>query len=683
MSTIALARSRSSLAFALSLVALAALSPSASHAAWQPGGTPLSPIPSFPQSYNLRGAAPDGANGVYTVWDLAVPIPDFSGTNYSAAAERTDVNGDRPAPWTASGTTFRTWADNVSFGTFSLEPLEMFSDGAGGAILPAIDHQLGAEQTSQFRLYQVTPGGSVHAMPPVGDLPGFLVNGAAADGDGAGGVFMVGHRQTFGLPPDPAPPSPLFAQHIDATSTLLWDESINAPGIELVPPGQAQIGAGLSAISDGAGGAYFAWIDLRQANDPDVYVQHIDAIGSIASGWPAGGLQLCGATGAQSNVHLAHGAAGGVIAVWNDQRDGTTRLYANAVDAAGILIVGIPIDGRQLPSDGVGDAFVNLADDAAGGCFVVNETVLPSSVAISRLYRLDGLMQTRAGWPANGVSLNTQSPGVGAVGLVADGLGGAYVSFRNGFGTAPPQGLYAQHYGADGAVAPGWTSAPFLLSNFGQESRLVRSGAGAIAVWNDSRGGVRAVYGQRLAPDGPVPVTISLVSTSVDNGVVHLRWFVSGASGVHATVGRRTEGTGWVVLGDVTSDGSGYLDYADASVTPGQGYFYLVSWTDGTEIAGSEAWVDVPTKLSLTLAPRPNPVVGVLLVGVTLPDARGGRLELIDINGRRVASRDLSDLGAGHHNIRLDETARIAPGVYTLRMIADGAEKRTRVTVVR
>jgi hypothetical protein len=72
-----------------------------------------------------------------------------------------------------------------------------------------------------------------------------------------------------------------------------------------------------------------------------------------------------------------------------------------------------------------------------------------------------------------------------------------------------------------------------------------------------------------------------------------------------------------------------------------------------------------------------------LRIGLTLPSVRSAQLEMLDVTGRRVATRDLSGLGAGHHVVTLDEATRVAPGVYTLRMIADGAEKRTRVTVVR
>src|SRR5258705_540238 len=264
---------------------------------------------------------------------------------------------------------------------------------------------------------------------------------------------MIAIRQTFAPPLTPLPPSALYAQRVDGLGNPLWPPDGTAPGPSLIPDGLAQVGAGLAALADGAGGAFFAWADVRQAGDPDIYVQHIDASGAIASGWPGGGVLMCGAPGGQSEVRLARDGAGGAIVGWRDERDPISHLYANRV-----LASGIPADGRQLPSSAVDDRFVELKSDAMGGCFVVRAELTPSYDGISRLHRLDPMMQARSGWPGEGIALNTLSPGSGIVGVVPDGLGGAFVSYRNGFGNVAPQGLYAQHFAADGTPAPGWSA---------------------------------------------------------------------------------------------------------------------------------------------------------------------------------------------------------------------------------
>ena len=49
-----------------------------------------------------------------------------------------------------------------------------------------------------------------------------------------------------------------------------------------------------------------------------------------------------------------------------------------------------------------------------------------------------------------------------------------------------------------------------------------------------------------------------------------------------------------------------------------------------------------------------------MMVGFTLPSAESARLELIDVAGRRVASRDVGALGAGQHAVNLTPGRQLA-----------------------
>ena len=669
------------------LVALAVMAPGAALAAWQPDGTPLSPAPASPSEYySLRGLAADAAGGAYAVWELIQPLPDFSGSNHVLAAQRVDMLGNRPAPWAAGGSTIRSWLDSSPSGTHSIAPLRLLDDHAGGAILPVIDYALIGDYVNVFRLYHVAPGGATGAITIMGTtFGGYPVLDAAADVDGAGGVVMVGHGQTFGPPPGPPPPSPLFVERVDALGNAFWFTGGPAPGPELVPAGQAFTPGGLAALSDGVGGGFFAWVDLRNAGDQDIYLQHIAANGANAAGWPVGGVQVCGAAGAQSEPHLASDHLGGVFVVWRDERGPISNLYASHVLASGVVLPGLPADGRQLPSSSIDDRLVEVASDGAAGCFVVRAELTPALLGISRLHSLDSAVEPHFGWPAEGIALNTLSPGDGHVGVVADPLNGAFVSYRNGFGITAPQGLYAKDFGADGLPAGGWTSAGSRLSGTGQESKVVRSNAGAIFAWTDTRTPYSGVYAQRLVSDTPVPTLLALVSASADAGSVSLRWYAADAAGLRATVERRAQGMAWETLAEISADGTGALAYQDSAVAPGTRYGYRVRWLDGaTTRTSAETWITVPAGLALALdAPRPNPAQGSVSLSLTLPDARGARLDVLDLAGRRVAGRDLASLGAGRHVLPLDEVAALAPGVYTLRLAQGGAVKLARMCVVR
>ena len=79
---------------------------------------------------------------------------------------------------------------------------------------------------------------------------------------------------------------------------------------------------------------------------------------------------------------------------------------------------------------------------------------------------------------------------------------------------------------------------------------------------------------------------------------------------------------------------------------------------------------------------RPNPARGVrLTVAFALPDAGPARLELLDITGRLLASRDVGGLGAGLHEVDLAEGRVLPPGVHVVRL-THGTLTLTRKAIV-
>jgi hypothetical protein len=662
------------------LVLLAALTgpTSGAFAAWQPDGTRLSPLPTASpfESYGFEQAVSDNAGGAFALW-LHTRYTLGDETFYDISAQRVDILGNLPAPWIATGTQLRSWFQPNGTGTSSVATRPLLEDGTGGAILPYLDYTFLVEPQNLLRLHHILPNATNLAMPISNTtFGGYPAYDAACDADGGGGVVMIVQGQTFAQPLNPLPPSPLYVQRVDGSGLAQWPSG-GAPGPELIAAG---LGAnrGLAALNAGAGGGFFAWIDNREPGDPDLYVQRIDATGAVAAGWPAGGVQVCGATGDQYSPHLVTDGADGVFVTWVDVRDGVSSIYSHHVLSNGALAGGIPVDGKPLLQNAVGDALVDTRADGLGGLFIVR------APGVSILHRLNGALNTAPGWPANGIQLDASPPGDGRVGMQPDGLGGIYVSFRNGFGNVAPQGLYAQHFAGDGSFAPGWTSDGYRLSGNGQKSQLVRSGSGAIAVWADTRFAEAGVYAQRIVTDGPVPAQLALVNASASADRVTLRWYSGGAPNLAATVERADDSGTWSTLAAVTGDATGYIRYEDRAVETGQRYGYRLAWFDGTTSRTSEAtWLTVPSGLALAIeSPRPNPASGAVSFAFSLPREGGARLEVIDLSGRRVISRDLA-LGAGRHLVRCEEAAALAPGVYTVRL-AQGADSRlSRLCVVR
>jgi hypothetical protein len=181
--------------------------------------------------------------------------------------------------------------------------------------------------------------------------------------------------------------------------------------------------------------------------------------------------------------------------------------------------------------------------------------------------------------------------------------------------------------------------------------------------------------------DGVVAVLASLVSASVVDGAAHLEWRVAPLAGV--TVERSDDGVSWSARGALVADGGGEVRFADAGLAPGRyGWRLVLATPEGATRAG-ETWLDVPRTLALALSgARPNPASDRLVVSFVLPARAGARLELLDVAGRRVRSREVGSLGPGAHAVDLGSSG-LGPGIYLLRLTQGARSVTTRATLLR
>ena len=127
------------------------------------------------------------------------------------------------------------------------------------------------------------------------------------------------------------------------------------------------------------------------------------------------------------------------------------------------------------------------------------------------------------------------------------------------------------------------------------------------------------------------------------------------------------------------------------SAPPGSYYKLSAMDVNGNESGyaalGPVGTSDVPDGGSLAFAlegVRPNPSVGEpLRVAFTLPDAAPARLDLLDVAGRRVATREVGSLGGGRHAVDLTAGAPLAPGLYLVRLTQGASVRVTRVVVLK
>lgn len=121
--------------------------------------------------------------------------------------------------------------------------------------------------------------------------------------------------------------SDVRAQRIQASGRTLWTPGgvtlCTAAGYREFP----------EIVADGAGGAVITWSDTRGDDMTDIYGQRVNATGTAA--WSLDGVALS-TSGSARLVQTTTDSSGGAIVVWNDISNGVDQdVFANHVDANG------------------------------------------------------------------------------------------------------------------------------------------------------------------------------------------------------------------------------------------------------------------------------------------------------------------------------------------------------------
>ncbi len=261
-------------------------------------------------------------------------------------------------------------------------------------------------------------------------------------------------------------------------------------------------------VSDGAGGAFVTWYESRGGGDYNVYAQHVLASGTADPAWPVNGLAVCTAALDQASPAIVADGSGGAIVAWYDLRGGSGGdIYAQRVRSTGVVDPAWPVNGRALCTAGDNQLYPAITSDGAGGAIVSwsdLRTSIDTDVYVQRVLST-GVVD--AAWPANGRALCTASGSQNFPFLVADGAGGAIVTWTDNRNSN--NDLYAHHVLSTGVADASWTfngSAVCVQPNDQWNPSIVADGAGgAIVTWNDFRNGSHNdIYAQHVRSVGGV-----------------------------------------------------------------------------------------------------------------------------------------------------------------------------------
>jgi hypothetical protein len=292
----------------------------------------------------------DGASGAIIVWqDLR------SNSYWDVYAQHVLSSGAVDGAWPINGLgVCTTFLDQVN--------PELTSDGGGGAIVTWRDYR--ANGNAGLYVHHVLNSGTLDGAWPILGL------GVDTDldnpqhqqiiPDGANGAIIAWAKEFNS-------PATVYVHHVWAGGTLdgTWPYSGRGVSGSLSTQDFPQL------VSDGMGGAIVAWQDYGTIGTAsyDIYAQHVYSYGGRDLAWSADGRALCLAAGDQVAPQIVSDGAAGVIAAWEDDRNGSSNadIFAMRVYGSGDLAAVTPeqVEGLRVspPSPNPARAVVSIGFD--------------------------------------------------------------------------------------------------------------------------------------------------------------------------------------------------------------------------------------------------------------------------------------------------------------------------------
>ena len=495
--------------FALLLIAIA--SPPAL-AAWPNQPSINVPICRAANYQSAPQIVADGTGGAIITW-----MDYRNATNYHIYAQHVLASGIVDPAWPTDGQAICTAAND------QFSPL-IVSDGAGGAIVGWTDHRNGVD----FDIYvqHVLASGVVDAAWPVN---GRALCTAANDqnlsgliSDGSGGAIATWGDYRAGN-------SDIYARRVSAGGTALW----TADGVPICTAVTDQYNP--SICPDGAGGAIIAWSDFRNGLNDNIFAQHVLAAGTVDGAWAVNGVQVTNLSTNQLGVVTATDGAGGVwLAYTSPGSGGWYDVYVNHVNAGGYVV--LSTGGRSMCTAQQQQDKLKIVPDAAGGAVVAWEDYRTFGWDIYAGHLTGGMVDGT--WPTDGLGVCTDPYDQQTPSIVADGAGGAIVTWKDQRG---PYGnnIFAQHVlpsGYNDYVWPYNGRAVCLtgIVGIGFPVAATDGAGGAIIAWEDYRDETYTsnIYAQRIESFGRLgnPEAVILSAKDVPNdqgGHLKLSWNAS------------------------------------------------------------------------------------------------------------------------------------------------------------
>ena len=450
---------------------------------WTTNGIPIS------TGDNTQGTpriVSDGVGGAIIVWH---DERDLLTTGMDIYAQRIDSNGN--LLWDPDGVAISTVDDDQSLP-------ELISDGVGGAIIvwqdwrdrSSTEIDIYAQRVNSNGTSLWTPNGTSICSADLGQQFAHIIS------DEAGGAIIVWYDDRN---------NGIYAQKINSTGNTQW----NLDGIFIASTAQWP-----QFIGDGEGGAVIIWEDSRVGNlGLDLYMQKINSSGIPQ--WAPSGIPISTEHYAQQEAQLFIDGSGNIIIVWDDDRkQDNPDIFVQKVNATGD-IQWTP-NGTAINTMNGFQKYPHIVSDDQGGAIISWSDLRTYADTETDIYMQRINSTGDVLWAQDGIAVCTAFESQSVTQLLKDGNGGAYILWFDdrGFYFADFD-IYIQLIDNSGAIqwTPNGTAITKLVS-IQWYPRFISDQGQIIIVWQDFRSGID-IYAHKIVDNmRPVSNQLSFVNTT-------------------------------------------------------------------------------------------------------------------------------------------------------------------------
>ncbi|MFX0132806.1 MAG: hypothetical protein ACFFDN_04080 [Candidatus Hodarchaeota archaeon] len=259
--------------------------------------------------------------------------------------------------------------------------------------------------------------------------------------------------------------------------------------------------------SDGLGGAIITWTDNRNGNN-DIYAQRINASGLVE--WESNGMIICNANNSQFSPEICNDGFGGAVIVWRDYRYENYNIFAQRINASGHTLW--TPNGTVICNSSGNQDYPLIISDGRGGFIIKWE----SNGIYAQKIDLDGNLLWNGTY---GLEVCTAPSNEDEATLCSDGDGGAIITWRDD--RIPSYGIFVQRVNSSGNTT--WTANGVNICNIGTSyfPNICSDGfGGAIITWEEA-GGMNDIYAQKVDSSGNILWTVNgiiICNASYDQG---------------------------------------------------------------------------------------------------------------------------------------------------------------------